>query len=88
MFKKFQLLINNILESNSAGEGGALGTPETPIYNPPNDIQSGDKYSTGDNRNIFGGVFSKKTTKKSSKKSKNKKKKPLIIKRNLPKKDL
>ena len=84
MFKKFQLLINNILESNSAGEGGSLGTPGTPIYNPPNDIQSGDKYATGDNRNIFGGVFSKETTKK----SKNKKKKPLIIRRNLPKKDL
>jgi hypothetical protein len=54
---KFQQFIISILEDTSVGDG-ALGIPETPIYNPPGDIKSGDKYAPGDNRNIFGlGIY-------------------------------
>ena len=87
MFKKFQQIIDNILESNTAGEGGAFGTPNIPIYNPPDDIQSSDTYAKNDSRNIFGGVFTEKPKKGKKGKRKNKKKSntPSVIRRNLPK---
>lgn len=90
MFKKFQQLIDNILESNAAGSGGALGTPNIPLYNPPDNVQSSDTYQPNDFRNVFGGVFQEKPSKRSRKSKKTKKRKksvnkPLVIRRNLPK---
>lgn len=83
MINKFQTLVKNILESNVAGVGGVFGTPQTPVYNPPEQISSGDNYAKGDARNIFGGVFTK-----NSKKKKKKKKTPLVIRRNLQRNSL
>lgn len=89
MFKKFQQLVNNILESNFAGEGGAFGTPATPIFNPPDNVQSSDTYQPNNAMNIFGGVLKAKSSKKSKKNKRSKNKNlPLVIKRTLPKKDL
>jgi hypothetical protein len=80
MLKKFQRLVKNILEDVSAGPGGAFGTPQTPIYNPPSSIDSGDTYATDNAINIFGFAsvqkrkkpelltFKKKKKKKGSKK--------------------
>ena len=85
MFKKFQALVINILENmNSAGAGGALGTPQEPVYNPPNNVNSSDSLARNDARNIYGGMFPSKK----SKKRKSKNKKPLVIRRNLPRKDM
>lgn len=83
MINKFQTLVKNILENNTSGAGGVFGTPQIPVYNPPDQITSGDNYAKGDARNIFGGVFTKKTNKK-----KKKKKTPLVIKRNLQRNSL
>ena len=79
MLNKFQSLVEQLLENNTAGSGGALGTPQQPIYNPPTNISSGDTYAQGDARIVMGGVFPLETKKKKKKK----KKKPLIIRRNL-----
>jgi hypothetical protein len=35
---------------NSAGSGGAFGTPGTALYSPPGSVTSGDNYATGDSR--------------------------------------
>lgn len=35
---------------NSAGAGGAFGTPGTALYSPPGTVTSGDRYATGDSR--------------------------------------
>ena len=35
---------------NTAGSGGAFGTPGTAIYSPPSTVTSGDRYATGDSR--------------------------------------
>ena len=43
---------NILLEDIVAGDGGAFGSAQTPIYS-PNNITSGDTYATGDSRNIF-----------------------------------
>jgi len=82
MLGKFQTLVKTLLENNTAGAGGALGTPQQAVYNPPNNINSGDKIQTGDARNIMGGVFPLE------KKKKTKKKKPLVIRRKLQRKAL
>jgi hypothetical protein len=85
MLKKFQALVNTILENmNAAGAGGSLGTPQEPVYNPPSNVNSSDSMARNDARNIYGGEF----TVKKRKKGKKYKKSPLIIRRNLPKKDL
>lgn len=85
MFKKFQALVTNILENmNMASSGGSLGTPAQPVYNPPSNVQSGDSIAPNDARNIYGGVFKQKSSKKKKKNNKS----PLIIRRNLPRKDL
>lgn len=82
MFNKFQHLINSILnEMNTAGSGGAFGTPAEASFNPPDNITSGDTIAKGDGRNVYGGVFPKSKNKKKSKK-------PLVIKRTLPKNTL
>jgi hypothetical protein len=87
MFKKFQILVNTILENmNSAGAGGAFGTPQQASYNPPANVNSGDSIATGDGRNIFGGYLPLET--KNKKKSKKKNKKPLMIRRKLSRKDM
>jgi hypothetical protein len=44
---------NILLEDIIAGDGGAFGTAQEPIYS-PNNITSGDTYARGDSRNIFG----------------------------------
>lgn len=50
----YSIIFQNILfEDNFAGNGGALGSAQTPIYSPDN-IVSGDTYAPGDSRNIFG----------------------------------
>lgn len=79
MLNKFQSLVKQLLENNIAGSGGALGTPQQPVYNPPSSISSGDTYAQGDARMVMGGVFPLE----SKKRKKKKKKKPLIIRRNL-----
>lgn len=86
MFNKFQTLVNTILENNTAGSGGALGTPQQPIFNPPSSISSADKYAEHDARVVMGGVFPLQKNKKGKKKSK--KQKPLVIKRNLQRNSL
>jgi hypothetical protein len=43
---------NILLEDMVAGDGGAFGTAQEPIYS-PNNITSGDTYARGDSRNIF-----------------------------------
>jgi hypothetical protein len=35
---------------NSAGAGGAFGTPGTALYSPPGTVTAGDRYATGDQR--------------------------------------
>lgn len=35
---------------NTAGSGGAFGTPGTAIYSPPSTVTSADRYATGDSR--------------------------------------
>jgi hypothetical protein len=49
---KLQQIISQILEDMNIS-GDVLGTlpsqPSTPIYNPPSDIASGDKYAKGVN---------------------------------------
>lgn len=35
---------------NSAGGGGAFGTPGTSLYSPPGSVTAGDRYATGDQR--------------------------------------
>jgi len=71
MFNKFQALINNIMENvNAAGSGGAFGTPQQAVYNPPDNIDSGNTYAPNDSRNIFGAY---NTTKKERKPSNAKK---------------
>jgi hypothetical protein len=84
MLNKFQSLVEQLLENNMAGEGGVFGTPQQPIYNPPINISSADKYAQGDARAIMGGIFPLENIKKGKKKKK-KKKTPLIIRRNLQK---
>lgn len=72
---------NILLEDIVAGDGGAFGTAQEPIYS-PNNITSGDTYARGDSRNIFGrgkiviqrrnkapNLFSKKRRKKRKKRS-------------------
>lgn len=83
-FNKFDLMVTTILEDNSSGDGGAFGTAQQPIYNPPSDVSSGDKYAENDNRNLFGVYGS--ITKKPKKKKKNQKSKvfPKIVRRNFP----
>ena len=44
---------NILLEDMTAGDGGALGTAQEPIYS-PNNIVSTDTHARGDLRNIFG----------------------------------
>jgi hypothetical protein len=86
MFNKFQILVNTLLENNTAGSGGALGTPQQAIFNPPVSISSADTYAQGDARNVMGGVFPLQGKKKRKKKSK--KQKPLVIRRNLQRNSL
>ena len=43
---------NILLEDIVAGDGGAFGAAQEPIYS-PNNITSGDTYAPGDSRNIF-----------------------------------
>jgi hypothetical protein len=86
MFNKFQILVNTLLENNTAGSGGALGTPQQAIFNPPVSISSADTYAQEDARNVMGGVFPLQGKKKGKKKSK--KQKPLVIKRNLQRNSL
>lgn len=58
-FEKFEQKLKSITEDNSAGAGGAFGTPqETP------NMTSGDTYARGDARNVFGGKLTKKKKKK------------------------
>ena len=38
------------IEENSAGAGGAFGTPGTALYSPPGTVTAGDRYATGDQR--------------------------------------
>jgi len=40
----------NAAGSNSAGAGGAFGTPGTALFSPPGTVTSGDRYATGDSR--------------------------------------
>ena len=35
---------------NSAGTGGAFGSPGTALYSPPGSVTTGDRYATGDSR--------------------------------------
>ena len=35
---------------NSAGSGGAFGSPGTALYSPPGSVGSADRYATGDSR--------------------------------------
>ena len=64
-FKKFEEKLKNLQEDNSAGDGGAFGTPAEMIYN-PNHLVTGDTYARGDARNLFmgGGKNGKNKTKK------------------------
>ena len=86
MNNNFQVLVTQILENNSAGMGGVFGTPQTPVYNAPSDINSADTVASGDARAVMGGVYplEDKKGKKSKKGKKTKSKKPLVIRRNLP----
>ena len=91
MLNNFQLLVNTILENmNAAGSGGSLGTPQQAIYDPSGgNIQSADRYATGDGRNIFGGILPAKSTRRKGKKGKKSRKgkvKPLVIRRTLQRK--
>jgi len=87
MYNKFQILFNTILENmNTAGTGGAFGSPEQAVYDPTNPV-SGNTYAPNDGRNIFGGVLPAKSSKKRKKISK-KKVKPLVIRRTLQRKAL
>jgi hypothetical protein len=55
MASKFQQLIDNIMENmNAAGAGGALGTPQQAVYNPPSNVNSGDTYAPNNAMNLFG----------------------------------
>jgi hypothetical protein len=83
-YNKFDSMVTTILEDNMAGDGGVFGSAEQPIYNPPTDTTSGDKYAENDHRNLFGVYGS--MTKKSKKKKKNQKSKvfPKIVRRNFP----
>lgn len=77
-------MVKTILEDNMSGDGGVFGSAQQPIYNPPTDTTSGDKYAENDHRNLFGVYGS--MTKKSKKKKKNQKSKvfPKIVRRNFP----
>jgi hypothetical protein len=55
MASRFQQLIDNIMENmNASGAGGAFGTPQQAVYNPPSNINSGDTYAPNNAMNIFG----------------------------------
>ena len=45
---------NILLEDIVAGDGGAFGAAEEPIYSPPDDIISRDALARRDSRNIYG----------------------------------
>ena len=81
---KFQQLVSRLLESNTAGAGGCLGTPAQPIYDPNTQITSGDTYALGDARNVFGLNTTKKPSKKKAKKHPLAKFFPKMMKRNFP----
>lgn len=85
MLNKFQTLVQELLENNAAGAGGAFGTPQQAVYNPPTDISTKDSLATGDARNVMAGIF---PLQKRKGKKKSKTKKPLVIKRNLQRKAL
>ena len=66
---KFNRLVIQLLESNTAGAGGCLGTPAQPIYDPNTQATSGDTYRPNDARNLFGSPESDKRGKKKRKKN-------------------
>lgn len=85
MFKKFQTLINNLMENmNTAGAGGVFGSPQAgaEITNPTS-INPAGGYSS----DIKASMAIAQPNKKAKKKKTPKSKFP-IIRRNLPKKDL
>ena len=89
MLNKFQQAFELIMEDNAAGDGGAFGSPSQAVYGPPSNVNSSDSIASGDARYIYGGVFpATKSRKKSKKKNKKKSKKPLVIRRNLNRKEL
>ena len=83
MDSRFQLLVSRLLESNTAGADGCLGTPAQPIYDPNTQATSGDTYAPNDARNLFGSPESDKGGKKKRKKNLPKIF-PKVIKRNFP----
>jgi len=85
MLNKFQQAFELIMEDNTAGDGGAFGSPAQAVYGPPDSINSSDSIAKGDSRNIYGGVF---PATKSKKKNKKNSKTPLIIRRSLNRKEL
>jgi hypothetical protein len=63
MASRFQQLIDNIMENmNASGAGGAFGTPQQAVYNPPSNINSTDSYAPNNSINVFG--FPKMTKRK------------------------
>ena len=83
MDSRFQQLVSRLLESNTAGAGGCLGTPTQPIYDPNTQVASGDTYAPNAARNLFGSPESDKRGKKKRKKNLPKIF-PKVIKRNFP----
>jgi hypothetical protein len=65
MFKKFQSLVNTILENVNASSA-VFGTPQQAVYNPPDNANSGNTYAPNDNRNLFGAYETKKSERKPS----------------------